>query len=253
MPALVIVGACLAVVIVIVIVIVYRGYVKRNKAVQQSRSFSSTNISSSILDQISTKEKLLLQSRVANARSQRELFSIFDHFEILHKLKLPMTMVSAEHVDMKDQIFRDLVREKININDLPVKFDDDSYSHPKKFESLFLEKVEDAITYHVRSKTVRRNLAMHICCHLSRTRAGGDSLFAVKDIFDTPQVDSTSLSNYLLTCFLDSSSSRHHTQIHILPLICTSPMTDGPPSRLPVISTCTSTSICTRKRTAKKT
>lgn len=171
----------------LIILIMYKN--RRNKIeTPQSRSLSSMNMPSSILDQVSIKEKLLIQSRVANARSARELFSIFDQFEILHKLKLPMTMVSAEHVEMKDQIFRDLVREKININDVAVKFEDHIYSNPKKFQSLFLEKVDSAIARHVRSKTVRHNLAMHICCHLSRTRAGGDSLFAVKDIFDCPQV-----------------------------------------------------------------
>ena len=168
--------------------LIYRTSTFRSKANRKVLAGDDSLTKSSILEQVNKKERMLLQSRVANARTARHLFSIFDEFEVLHKLKLPASIVSADHVDMKDQIFRDLVREKININDTPVKFDDTIYSHVKQFKQLFVQRVEQEIAHHVSSKKERHRLALYICCHLCRTRAGGDSLFAVRDIFDTPQV-----------------------------------------------------------------
>mmetsp|Transcript_7698 Transcript_7698/g.11421 ORF Transcript_7698/g.11421 Transcript_7698/m.11421 type:complete len:503 (+) Transcript_7698:81-1589(+) len=161
------------------------------KSGQNLSPFQRENSSSdSVLSQIDSKERWMLQSRVANARTTEDFFSIFNEFELLHKLKLPVSTITEEPLSMREQAFRDLVRDKININDIPVVVDVNS-SDPKKFQPYFHGIVQNAIAHHAVDKRKRDVLATHICCHLSRTRAGGDSLFAVKDIFDSPQLTIT--------------------------------------------------------------
>jgi hypothetical protein len=134
------------------------------------------------------EKKWLLQSRVANARSPNDFFSIFDEFDILHKLKLPVQRLHSDVIQLTEQTFRDLVRDKININDELVRVDDAVARSPELFQSYFHNRIKEAISDHLSDLQKIDTLALYICCHLSRTRAGGDTLFAVKDIFDSPQV-----------------------------------------------------------------
>jgi hypothetical protein len=134
------------------------------------------------------EKKWLLQSRVANAKTPTDFFLIFDEFDILHKLKLPVQRLHSDVTQLTEQAFRDLVRDKININDELVKVDDAVARSPELFQSYFHNRIKEAISDHLNDLQKIDTLALYICCHLSRTRAGGDTLFAVKDIFDSPQV-----------------------------------------------------------------
>lgn len=134
------------------------------------------------------EKKWLLQSRVANAKTPTDFFAIFDEFDILHKLKLPVQRLHTNVNQLTEQTFRDLVRDKININDELVKVDDAVARSPELFRSYFHNRIKEAISDHLNDLEKIDTLALYICCHLSRTRAGGDTFFAVKDIFDSPQV-----------------------------------------------------------------
>jgi hypothetical protein len=134
------------------------------------------------------EKKWLLQSRVANAKTPSDFFAIFDEFDILHKLKLPVRRLPSDLAQLTEQTFRDLVRDKININDELVRVDDAVATSPELFRSYFHNRIKEVISDHLSDLDRIDTLALYICCHLSRTRAGGDTLFAVRDIFDSPQV-----------------------------------------------------------------
>jgi hypothetical protein len=170
------------------------------------------------------EKKWLLQSRVANAKTTHDFFNIFDDFDILHKLKLPVNSSFSDITDSRGQVFRDLVRDKININDVAV--DIESLSENKNFEQDFHGLIKSSISQHLTDSSRLDSLAMYICGHLSRTRAGGDTLFAVKDIFDSPQVSTLSLCPPLLlyslsTLLPNSWLSLLHTPILTHPPIFT--------------------------------
>jgi hypothetical protein len=171
------------------------------------------------------EKKWLLQSRVANARTPLDFFSIFDEFDILHKLKLPVRRLlmrpgssgtgpgsdglstTEDLLTLTEQTFRDLVRDKININDEPVRVDDAVASSPELFQSYFHNRIKEVISDHLTDLERIDTLALYICCHLSRTRAGGDTLFAVRDIFDSPQVRLSLWLSLTLPAYLCSSLS----------------------------------------------
>lgn len=137
------------------------------------------------------EKKWLLQSRVANVKNSNDLFLIFDEFNILHSLKLPLKKINLNNNlnQLTEQTFRDLVRDKININNELIKVDDNILSSPELFQIYFLNKIKEVISSHLNNDFEKIDtLALYICCHLSRTRSGGDSFFAVKDLFDSPQV-----------------------------------------------------------------
>lgn len=155
------------------------------------------------------EKKWLLQSRVANVKTPNDIFAIFDEFDILHKLKLPVRRLNSEINQLADQAFRDLVRDKININDEPVKVDDAVARSPELYRSYFHNRIKEAISDHISDLERTDKLSLYLCCHLSRTRAGGDTLFAVKDIFDSPQVIIMSTISHVFSVGNNSISYRH--------------------------------------------
>ena len=177
---------------------------------------------SSVLDLMSQTERLRLQSRVANAKSAEDLYLIFDDFAVLHHLDLQIERERERDQGSADQAFRDLVRDKVNINNESVLVPEEHTHSPVAYRSYFHSLVLDVVrelsasslalvqkslpqnegrekqnTEHMPSlsavKSASRGLdleqlATHLCCHLARTRAGGDTFFCLSDIFNSPQV-----------------------------------------------------------------
>lgn len=177
---------------------------------------------SSVLDLMSQTERLRLQSRVANAKSAEDLYLIFDDFALLHHLDLQIERERERDQGSADQAFRDLVRDKVNINNESVLVPEEHTHSPVAYRSYFHSLVLDVVrelsasslalvqkslpqnegrekqrTEHMPSlsavKSASRGLdpeqlATHLCCHLARTRAGGDTFFCLSDIFNSPQV-----------------------------------------------------------------
>jgi hypothetical protein len=186
----------------------------------------------SVLDQLSQTERLRLQSRVANAKSAEDLYSIFDDFDILHNLDL-LVEGSDQLQASPEQAFRDLVRDKININDESVIISAEDSVSPsafqKHFHGLMLQVVRSMeqqsrsgggaqtqsgtetqtetqaesgadgvsggavavpvpVPVSAQGLSLEAALATHLCCHLARTRAGGDTFFCLADLFLAPQV-----------------------------------------------------------------
>mmetsp|Transcript_4040 Transcript_4040/g.6262 ORF Transcript_4040/g.6262 Transcript_4040/m.6262 type:complete len:341 (-) Transcript_4040:310-1332(-) len=147
----------------------------------------NTETNESVLLLINPKDRQKLRKRVQCATTTEDFFNIFNEFEFLRKLNMPVSNVSEEPPEAVEQAFRDLVRDKISINNIPIVMGANS-TVPKKFKSYFHGIVKKVISDHAVDKKKRDVLATRICCYLSRTRSGGDSLFAVRDIFDSPQL-----------------------------------------------------------------
>ena len=151
-----------------------------------SLQLKSQEVNSGVLDQFPMKEKLDLQTRVANAVTASDLLQIFVDYKKLGRLRLNTDRITSDESfnQANEQAFKDLVRERILINNVPIE----PVQHAdKNFRQKFLTRIEDTISAHVADLKMRQLIAPHICCHLSRTRAGGDSYFAIQDIFATPQ------------------------------------------------------------------
>ena len=167
---------------------------------------TADDIPSAILDQFPDKQRWRLQTRVANARSASDLLNIFAEFQDLQNLSLPTIIDATTELHVaKEQAFRDLVRERVVVNDTPVEPGTSPSSDPSQFKRDFEAHIQEAIMRHVSDPIRRKNISMHICCHLSRTRAGGDSLFAVQDIFKSPQVSDVQHTIVYSTCIILSS------------------------------------------------
>jgi hypothetical protein len=141
----------------------------------------------SVLNQIVAVDRQELQVRIACASNSEDLYSILDDFPILKDLNLPteckLRSINTENID---QTFRDLIRERVTLNEIPLRLD--NTTGIQQFKDKFLNAIENSIATHVTDIKKRKQLAMHICLHLSRTRSGGDSLFAVQNIFASQQV-----------------------------------------------------------------
>lgn len=166
----------------------------------------------SVLDQLGQTERLQLQSKVANATTAEDFYSIFDDFHILHRLDLldaedEGSVEKGDRDASAEQAFRDLVRDKVNINDESVVITPEQSSCPTVFRGYFLELVLGVVekqqeTSRQQSEEAKEGgscglsrecvdskvVATHICQHLARTRAGGDSFFCVSALFQSPQV-----------------------------------------------------------------
>ena len=167
----------------------YQININKLKKKRDKLPLQEPEVPSGILDQFPDKERWRLQSLVANARSVTDLLNIFSEFHDLQSLQLPtISDMSSENTSIKEQAFRDLVRERVVVNDTPVEPGTSPSSDPSQFERDFEAHIQNAISKHVPDPLKRKNISMHLCCHLSRTRAGGDSFFAVQDVFICPQV-----------------------------------------------------------------
>lgn len=181
---------------------------------QASKPSSPGRARRSILDQMSQTERLRLQSRIANSNCSEDLYSIFDDFSVLHELILDTETEEgsseAHFTARADQAFRDLVRDKVNINDESVSITVEHCSRPKLFQQFFHEKILGIVRQQIKdsrelaksqqhlgtressieteTKLDESRLATHICCHLARTRAGGDTFFSLSEIFNSPQL-----------------------------------------------------------------
>ena len=140
------------------------------------------------------------------------LHSIFDRISIFKQLQFPCGLNKFESDNCaQEQSFRDLIRERIEINNKPVNIDSANIPF-RQFKHEFQLVVEDAIRPHVHAGEEDPNrlseIAVLICCHLSRTRSGGDSLFAIRDLLPSSLVGSYAikfsripcLSSYLFVC-----------------------------------------------------
>mmetsp|Transcript_17947 Transcript_17947/g.33739 ORF Transcript_17947/g.33739 Transcript_17947/m.33739 type:complete len:428 (-) Transcript_17947:357-1640(-) len=173
--------------------------------------------SDGILDNMSQADRLRLQSRVANAKSAEDLYLIFDDFDVLHHLELRIDP-SHSHAASPVQAFRDLVRDKVNINNESVLVSEEHARSPASFQQFFhglvlglvrelnasslalvqqeQQQVGQSLQARPSFSAVSRasralnldQLTTHLCCHLARTRAGGDSFFCLSHIFNSPQL-----------------------------------------------------------------
>lgn len=149
----------------------------------------------SVLDQLPLKQKLSLQTRVANAMTAADLLQIFADYRELERLRLSTEKITSDELlsQANEQAFKDLVRERVMINEVAIE----PMQHAEKdFRQKFQAHIQETISKHVKDLTMRDLIATHICCHLSRTRAGGDSFFAIQDIFATPQFTITAAAAY---------------------------------------------------------
>ena len=96
----------------------------------------------SVLEQMSQTERLQLQSRVANAKCAEDIYVIFDDFDILHNLDL---RGACGQDATPDQAFRDLVRDKITLNDDCVLIAAEHTSSPAVFRKYFHGLVLDQV------------------------------------------------------------------------------------------------------------
>jgi hypothetical protein len=152
-------------------------------------------VASSVLDQFSLKQKLSLQTRVANAMTADDLLNIFSDYRELEHLRLTTEKITSDESlnQANEQAFKDLIRERVLINEVAVEpMEHDSKDFRKKFQA----RIQDTISKHVSDSKLQDLIAKHLCCHLSRTRAGGDSFFAIQDIFATPQFTITAAAAY---------------------------------------------------------
>lgn len=152
-------------------------------------------VQSSVLDQFPLKQKLSLQTRVANAATADDLLQIFTDYRELERLRLTTDKITSDESlsQANEQAFKDLVRERVLINEVAIE----PIEHTAKdFRKKFQARIQDTIARHVSDVVMRDLIATHICCHLSRTRAGGDSFFAIQDIFASPQFTITAAAAY---------------------------------------------------------
>ena len=152
-------------------------------------------VQSSVLDQFPLKQKLSLQTRVANAATANDLLQIFQDYRELERLRLTTDKITSDESlsQANEQAFKDLVRERVLINEVAIE----PFEHSgKDFRKKFQARIQDTIARHVSDLVMRDLIATHICCHLSRTRAGGDSFFAIQDIFASPQFTITAAAAY---------------------------------------------------------
>lgn len=111
----------------------------------------------SVLNQMSQTERLQLQSRVANAKTCDDLYCIFDDFDILHNLDL--RGVGGEDAT-PDQAFRDLVRDKITLNDQTVFVSAEHTSSPSAFRQYFHRLILDIVKeQHITSREISEKQA----------------------------------------------------------------------------------------------
>lgn len=195
----------------------------RRSAARSTLNVAPTNEDSQcsvgILDSMSQADRLRLQSRIANAKSAEDLYLIFDDFDALHRLAL---RIDPSHCHSNGaspvQAYRDLVRDKVNINSESVLVTEQQARSPASFQQFFhglalglvrelaasslalVQEQEKAgqlslsarSSFSAVSQSSRAldedRLATHLCCHLARTRAGGDSFFCVSHIFNSPQL-----------------------------------------------------------------
>lgn len=148
---------------------------------------SPDNIASYIQNQMTEEEKMHIKSRISYAFNAVGILSIFKDFSILQNLNLPVDSRNND-TESIDQAFRDLVREKIIANNVMMKLNSKDNSEPSTFKNSFLTIIESLISSHVTDSKLKKEMATHLCVHLSRTHSGGDSFFVVKSIFDSPQV-----------------------------------------------------------------
>ena len=192
-----------------------------------NRRTGGNTVVESVLQQLSQKDRLRLQSQVANAKSAEDFYTIFDNFDILHNLKLGIDegigslsspngtgVAEKDRSASVDQAFRDLVRDKIMLNDQTYFVSEDHAANPVEFRKYFhrriveiihdqcissksllrkqwnvdnCSEIKKAANYNI-SQESEKQLATHLCCHLARTRAGGDTFFCVNSLFESPQV-----------------------------------------------------------------
>jgi hypothetical protein len=168
--------------------------VNKSVAVLTPHLCDKEKISQSVVDQFPLKDRVSLQTRVANATTAHDLLRIFADYKILERLRLPTQRISTDELGQaNEQAFRDLVRERILINDTPV---DPAENSSKDFKKDFHSKIQETIAPHVEDTAKRAVISTHLCCHLSRTRAGGDSYFAIQDLFASPQFTFTAAAAY---------------------------------------------------------
>jgi hypothetical protein len=193
--------------IAVAVVIIAASYVALSRVLKKESAPPSTpikdhlslrlkeKVASSVLDQFSMKQKLSLQTRVANAMTADDLLNIFSDYRELEHLRLTTEKITSdESLNLaNEQAFKDLVRERVLINEVSVE----PMEHDiKDFRKNFQARIQDTIARHVSDSKLRDLIATHICCHLSRTRAGGDSFFAIQDIFASPQFTITAAAAY---------------------------------------------------------
>lgn len=213
------VSQVLGVTLVVVSSVVLAVFLSRSAARSSLRPAPSKEeslCSAGILDSMSQTCRLRLQSRVANAKSAEDLYLIFDDFDVLHRLEL---RIDPSHTGASPaQAYRDLVRDKVNINSESVLVTEEQARSPVSFQLFFhglalgvvrelnasslalvheqeqagQQSLQARSSFSAVSQASRSldedRLATHLCCHLARTRAGGDSFFCVSHIFNSPQV-----------------------------------------------------------------
>lgn len=155
----------------------------RNKSTNAILPSPSSSESASILSQFSDNERSTISRGIHAATTSNDLFALFDNHQIFTSLSLPLLSLPAmDDCSSLDQTFRDLVREKVIINETCVTCDENIRDNAIKFRTFFEDYVFSTLQlFHptVTMMTVRR-----LCAHFSRTRAGGDSYFALQEIFE---------------------------------------------------------------------
>lgn len=136
----------------------------------------------SIMTQFSEQERQGIARGIASATTANDLFALFDSHQIFETLSLPTLPPSCmDDTQSLEQTFRDLVREKVIINELCLQVEESMRDNASKFRSYFESYITSTLQpfYPCVSQLAVRRL----CAHFSRTRAGGDSYFALQELF----------------------------------------------------------------------
>ena len=138
----------------------------------------------SVLSQIPFEIQKDITSRlIVDNITARDIQVVFDGYAILQHLQFPCGLNELENdLNAQEQSFRDLIRERIEINNKPIDIDPNiPFS---QFKQQFQQVVENAISPYITLEHAPQlsKIAVMMCCHLSRTRSGGVSQFALLDL-----------------------------------------------------------------------
>lgn len=163
----------------------------------------------SIMTQFSDQERQGIARGIASATTANDLFALFDNHQIFETLSLPTLAPGCmDDTQSLEQTFRDLVREKVIINDMCLEVDEEVRDNASKFRSYFESYISS--TLHAFHPCISPLAVCRLCAHFSRTRAGGDSYFALQELFENSPFVITASPHHthaLTTISIDATSA----------------------------------------------
>lgn len=164
------------------ILIDYSNKIKKRKGRIHPEIKSHDN-SFSIIPQIPVKQREHIINSLNTTNNVAENISLIfkEYNNIFSRIECPSCPLDISI----DQAFRDLVRERVELNNSLVQINSDI--PPAAFQSQFLAAIKEVVCPRIVADVDKDTVALIICRYLSRTRSGGDSLFALRDLFSSSE------------------------------------------------------------------